>query len=129
MAWSWMVAGSGWTSPSQKDLTPRPLGSTWAVPHMVEEEEEAQADLGAIHATTTEGMTGVTTEVVTIAMTTGSITDRTGGDLRHRTTEGRTGLAPDHGLTLHVAIESPASLLLLFPKLRLGVFLIGLIDF
>ncbi|XP_020515191.1 transformer-2 protein homolog beta isoform X2 [Labrus bergylta] len=46
------------------------------------------------------------------------------GDLRLRTTEGLTGLAPDHGLTLPVAIESP----LLFPKLRVEVFLIGLID-
>lgn len=31
--WNWMVAGSGWTSPSQKDLTLQPLGSTWAGLH------------------------------------------------------------------------------------------------
>lgn len=31
-AWSWTDEGSGWTSPSQKDLTPQPLESTWAGP-------------------------------------------------------------------------------------------------
>lgn len=29
MEWSWMVVGSEWTSPSQKDLTRQPLESTW----------------------------------------------------------------------------------------------------
>ena len=31
--WSWTGGGSGWTSPSRKDLTPQPRVSTWAAPH------------------------------------------------------------------------------------------------
>lgn len=61
--------------------------------------------LDATHVTTTVDTTADTTEVAMIAMTTGTTTDHTEGDLLHRTTEGRTGLGPDHGLTLPVAIE------------------------
>lgn len=106
MAWSWMVVGSGWTSPSQRDLTPQPLESTWAGPHMV---EVAQAVLGALRVTMTVFMTADTTEAAMIAMMTGTTTDHTEGDLRHRTTEGLTGLGPDHGLILPVAIERCSS--------------------
>lgn len=97
-----MVVGSGWTSPSQKDLTPRPLESTWADPHTV---EVAPVVLAVIHATTTVDMSAGMTEAATIAMMTGTTTDHTEGDLLHRTTEGLTGLAPGHGLTLPAAIE------------------------
>lgn len=106
MAWSWMVAGSGWIFPSQKDLTPQLLESTWAGPHMV---EVVPAALDAIHVTMTVGMIVDTTEAATIAMTTGTTTDHTEGDLHHHTTEGLTGLGPDHGLILPVAIETSSS--------------------
>lgn len=102
MAWSWMVGGSEWTSPSQKDPTPQPLESTWVGLHMV---EVVQVVLDAIHVTTTVDMTVDTTEVAMIAMTTGTITGHTEGDLLHHTTEAHTGLAPDHDLILPVAIE------------------------
>lgn len=58
---------------------------------------------GAILVTTTVDTTADTTD--TIAMTTGTTTDPTEGDLLHRTTEGLTGLGPDPGLTLPVAIK------------------------
>lgn len=119
MAWSWMVVGSGWTFPSLNDLTPPLLESTWAGPHMV---EEAQVVHAAVHVTMTEDMTVGMTEEVMTATRTGTTIDHTEGDLRHRTTEELTGLAPDHGLTLHVVIEAPP-----VPKLRPDVFLICMI--
>lgn len=141
MAWSWMGVGSGWTSPSQKDLTPQPLESTWADPHMVvvevvvvEAEAVAvvQVVLAAIHVTTTVDTTADTTvdttEVATIVMTTGTTTDHTDGDLHPHTTEGLTGLGPDRGLILPVAIErcrqAPPP-----PTHRQEMFLSGMIDF
>lgn len=107
MAWSWMVVGLGWTSPSLKDPTPRPLESTWAGPPMVEVDRVA---LDAIHVITTVVMTADTTEADMIAMMTGTTTDHTEGVLHHRTTEGLTGLDLDRGRIPPVAIE-----LLLFP--------------
>lgn len=119
MAWSWMVVGSGWTFPSLNDLTPQPLESTWAGPHMV---EVAQVVHDAVHVTTTVDMTVGMIEVVMTATRTGTTIDHTEGDLHHHTTEELTGLALDHGLTLHVVIEAPP-----LPKLRAEVFLIGMI--
>lgn len=119
MAWSWMVVGSGWTSPSQSDRTPRPLESTWAGPHTeggeaaVEVVPAVQALLGAIHVTMTADMTADPTEDTTVdptedttvdltevAMTTGTTSAHTEGDLRPRTTEGITRLGPDRALIL-----------------------------
>ncbi|XP_034549137.1 transformer-2 protein homolog beta isoform X4 [Notolabrus celidotus] len=98
-AWSWMVEGSGWTSPSQNDLTPQPLESTWDGPHMVVVAtalvEVAQVVHDATRVTMAVDMTGGTTEVVLTAMMTGTTTDHT-GDLLHCTTEGLTGLALGH---------------------------------
>lgn len=102
MVWSWTAEGSALTSPSQKDLTPQLLVSTWVVPHTA---EVVQVVLAAIHVTTTADMIGDTTEAGTIAMTIGITTDHTEGDLLHRTTEVRTGPGPDPGLTLHAATE------------------------
>lgn len=61
--------------------------------------------LGAIHVTTTVDTIVDTTEAATIAMTTGTTTDHTEGDLHHHTTEGLTGLGPDHDLILPVDID------------------------
>lgn len=130
MAWSWMVVGSGWTSPSQKDLTPQHLESTWAGQHMVE--VEVPVVLDAAHVTMTVGMiadmTVDTTEAAMIAMTTGTITDHTEGDPHPHTTEGPTGLDPDHGLILPVATEccrqAPPP-----PTHGQEMFLSGMIDF
>lgn len=118
MAWSWMVGGSEWTSPLQKDPTPQHLESTWVGLHMV---EVVQVVLDAIHVTTTVDMTVDMTEVAMIAMTTETITGHTEGDLLHRTTEGHTGLGPDHDLILPVAIERCCQALLL-PKHREEMF-------
>lgn len=60
--------------------------------------------LGAIHVTTTVDTIVDTTEAAMIAMTTGTTTDHT-GDLHHHTTEGLTGLGPDHDLILPVDID------------------------
>lgn len=137
MAWSWTVVGSGWTSPSQKDLTPQPLESTWVGPHMVvvaveEVVEVVQVVPAAIHATMIVDMTADTTvdttEAAMIGMTTGITTDHTEGDLRPRTIEGLTDLAPDRGLILPVATErccqAPPP-----PALRQEMILSGMIDF
>lgn len=98
-----MVVESGWTSPSQNDLTPPPLGSTWDDPHMVE--VVPVVVLAVTPVNTTAGTIGATTEEATIAMTTGSTTGHTEGDLHHHTTEELTDLDPDHGLILPVDIE------------------------
>lgn len=119
MAWSWMVVGSGWTFPSLNGLTPQPLESTWGGPHMV---EVARVVHDAAHVTMTADMSVGTIEVVMTVTRTGTTIDHTGGDLRHRTTEEPTGLALDHGHTLHVVIKAPP-----LPKLRPEVFLIGMI--
>lgn len=83
--------------------------------------------LGDIHVTTTADTIADTTEVATTAMTTETTTDHTGG-LLHHTTEGLTGLGPDHGLTLRVATERRRQAHLL-PKHRQEMPLSGLIDF
>lgn len=111
MAWSWTGVESGWTSPSQKDLTPQHLEFTWAGPHT---EEAVQAVPVAIHVTTTEVTTVDMTEVDTTAMMTGTTTDHT-GDLLHRTTEALTGLDRGHGLILPVDIEGFCPLI--FPNM------------
>lgn len=102
MAWSWMDVESEWISPSQKDLTPQPLGSTWDGPRTV---EVVLVGLDAIHVTTTVDTIADTTEAATIAMTTGTTADPTEGDLRLHTTEDLTGPGPDHGLILPVDID------------------------
>lgn len=112
MAWSWTGVESGWTSPSQKDLTPQHLEFTWAGPHT---EEAVQAVPDAIHVTTTVVTTVDMTEVDTIAMMTGTTTDHTEGDLLHRTTEALTGLDRGHGLILPVDIEGFCPLI--FPNM------------
>lgn len=122
MAWSWMVGGSEWTSPSQKDPTPQHLESTWVGLHMV---EAVQVVLDDIHVTMTVDMTVDMTEVAMTAMTTGTITGHTEGDLLHRTTEGHTGLGPGHALILPVAIEHCCQALL-FPKHREEMFGFGI---
>lgn len=124
-AWSWTDEGSGWTSPSQKDLTPQLLESTWAGPRMA---EAVPAVLDAIRATTTADMTADTTEAATIAMMTETTTDHTEGDLLHRTTEGLTGLGPGHDPILPVVTERCC------PPYRLSkhtqeMFLSGMSDF
>lgn len=101
MAWSWMGVELGSISPSQKDLTPQLLESTWDGLRMV---EGVPVVLGAIRVTTTVDMIADTTEVATIAMTTGTTTDRT-GDLHHHTTEGLTDLGPDRAHILPVDID------------------------
>lgn len=90
--------------------------------------EVAQAVRDVIHVTTTADTIVDTTEAATIATMTETTTGLTEGDLRHRTTEELTGLAPDRGLILPVAIElpSPASH---SPKHRQEMFLSGMIDF
>lgn len=67
MAWSWMVVGSGWTSPLLKDLTHQPLESTWVGPHMAvvgvavaAAVAEAEAEAEAV------GVAGVAVEVVEV---------------------------------------------------------------
>lgn len=102
MAWSWMGEESGWTSPSRKELTLRPLESTWDGPHMA---EVVPVPLDATPATTTVATTAGTTEAATIAMTTGTTTDLTEGDPHHRTTEDLTGLDLDHDPILLVDID------------------------
>lgn len=101
-AWNWMGVESGWTSPSQRDLTPRPLESTWEGQRTV---EAVPVVLDATRVTMTGATIADTTEVAMIAMTTGSTTDHTEGDPHHRTTEERTGPGPDHGLILLVDID------------------------
>lgn len=113
MAWSWTGVQSGWTSPSQKDLTPQHLEFTWAGPHT---EEAAQAVPDAIHVTTTVVTTVDMTEVDTTAMMTGTTTDHTEGDLLHLTTEALTGLDRGHGLILPVDIEGFCPLI--FPNVQ-----------
>lgn len=97
-----MAVESGWTSPSQKELTLRPRESTWDGPHMA---EAVPAVLDVTPETTTAATIAAMTEAATIAMTTGNTTDLTEGDLHHRTTEALTGLDPDHDPILPVDID------------------------